>query len=179
MYSFLPLKYIDYGAHRLIDGFHVGKFTAYCPLSQTFDSYVCQDHGQYPWCHCHEKGAMAILCRKLGILYGSNVQNTCLPLHFLIGLIDNGIITVDEIFSKHRHLVHGLLNSRSMRDGYADIAKVFSVMELQENVCLRIIDKIEYNAFTLLDRFFGDIRKKKIYLAHVPWHFFLTKRLDW
>ena len=121
---------------------------------------------------------MAILCRKLGILYGSNVQNTCLPLHVLIGLIDNGIITVDEIFSKHRALVHGLLNSRSMRYGYPTIAKMFRVMELKEKVCLRIIDKIEYNTFTLLDRFFGDIRKKKIYLAHVPWHFFLTKRLD-
>ena len=68
VYSFLPLKYIDYGPHRLIDGFHVGKFSAYCPLSKTFDSYVCQDHGQYPWGHCHDKGVMAILCRKLGIL---------------------------------------------------------------------------------------------------------------
>ena len=66
-----------------------------------------------------------------------------------------------------------------MRDGYPTLAKMFRVMQLDGKMCLRIIDKIEHNTFTLLDRFFGDIRKKKIYLAHVPWHFFLSKRLDW
>ena len=171
LYSFLPAAYIDYGPHRLIGGFHVGKFTAYCPLSQTFDPYVCHDHGQYPSDHSHTKGAMAILCQKLGIRSDSNVQNTCLPLHVLIGIIDNGIMTVDEIFSRHRAFVRGLLNSRTMRDGYPTVAKMFRVMDLEDKICLRIIDRLEHNTFTLLDRFFGDIRKRKIYLAHVPWHF--------
>ena len=120
-----------------------------------------------------------MLCQKLGIRSDSNVQNTCLPLHVLIGLIDNNVLTVDEICSKHRALVYGLLNSRTMRDGYPTFAKMFRVMELEEKICLRIIDKIEHNTFTLLDRYFGDIRKKSIYLAHVPWHFFLGKMLDW
>ena len=177
--SFLPAAYLDYGPHRLINGFHVGKFTAYCPLSRTFDSYVCHDHGQYPWGHSHVKVSMVMLCQKLGIRSDSNVQNTCLPLHVLIGLIDNNVLTVDEICSKHRALVHGLLNSRTMRDGYPTVAKMFRIMELEEKICLRIIDKIEHNTFTLLDRYFGDIRKKSIYLAHVPWHFFLGKMLDW
>ena len=122
---------------------------------------------------------MAFLCQKLGILPGSNVQNTCLPLHVLIGIIDNDIMTVDQILSSHRSFVYGLLNSTYMRDGYPTLAKMFRVMQLDGKVCLRIIDKIEHNTFTLLDRYFGDIRKKNIYLAHVPWHFFLSKRLDW
>ena len=163
----------------MIGGFHVGKFTAYCPLSQTLDPYVCHDHGQYPWGHSHTKGAMAILCQKLGIRSDSNVQNTCLPLHVLIGIIDNGIMTVDEICSRHRAFVRGVLNSRTMRDGYPTVAKMFRVMDLEDKICLRLIDRIEHNTFTLLDRFFGDIREKKIYLAHVPWHFFLAKWLDW
>ena len=122
---------------------------------------------------------MAILCQKLGISHRSNVQNTCLPLHVLIGLIDDGIITLEEILDKHRVFLHGLLNSRSMRDGYPTLTRMFNVMDLHDKVCLRIIDKIEFDKFTLLDRFFGDIRKRKIYLVHIPWHFFLGKYLDW
>ena len=118
---------------------------------------------------------MVLKCPKTWVFWTPD-RDSC---DVLIGLIDNGIITVDEIFSKHRALVYGLLNSRSIRDGYPTIDNMIKVMELKEKVCLMIIDKIEYNTFTLLDRFFGDIRKKKIYLAHVPWHFFLTKRLDW
>ena len=179
MYSFLPADFTDYGPHRIFKGFHIGKFTAYCPLSQTFDSYICNDHGQYPWGHSHVKGAMAFLCQKLEIRYGSNVRNTCLPLHVLIGIIDNDIVNIDELFGKHRAFIRGLLNSRTMRDGYPTIAKMFRVLQLNEKVCLRIIDRIEYDTFTVLDRYFGDIRKKSIYIAHVPWHFFIAKCLDW
>merc|ERR1712038_2014521 len=74
-------------------------------------------------------------------------------------------------------LIHGLLNSRTMRDGYPTVAKMFRIMELEEKICLRIIDKIEHNTFTLLDRYFGDIRKKSIYLAHVPWHLFFGENV--
>ena len=177
--SFIPPEFIDYGAHKLFKGFHVGKFTAYCPLSQTFDSYVCNDHGQYPWGHSHVKGAMAIVCQKLGIRYGSNVRNTCLPLHVLIGIIDNGIMEIDELVDKHRPLISQLLNSRSMRDGYPTIAKMFDTLGINDKVCLRIIDKIDYDTFTLLDRYFGDITKKVVYITHVAWHFFIAKLLHW
>ena len=178
-YSFLPVDFTDYGPHRILRGFHIGKFTAYCPLSQTFDSYVCNDHGQYPWGHSHRRGAMALLCQKLRIKYGSNVRNTCLPLHVLIGMIDNDIINIDELAGKHRAFIHGLLSSRTMRDGYPTIKKMFRVLQLEKKVCLRIIDRIEHDTFTVLDRYFGDLRRKTIFIAHVPWHFFLAKRLDW
>ena len=122
---------------------------------------------------------MSFFYQKLGIRYGSNVRNTCLPLHVLIGLIDNNIVNFHDLFGKYRAFIHGLLGDRTMRDGYPTISKMFRILELNEKVCLRIIDKIEHDTFTVLDRYFGDIRKKTIYLAHVPWHFFLTKRLDW
>ena len=122
---------------------------------------------------------MAIVCQKLGIRYGSNVRNTCLPLHVLIGIIDNGIMDIDELVDKHRPLISQLLNSRSMRDGYPTIAKMFDTLGINDKVCLRIIDKIDYDTFTLLDRYFGDITKKVIYITHVPWHFFIAKLLHW
>ena len=140
---------------------------------------MCHDHGQYPWGHSHAKGAMAVVCQKLGIAFGSNVRNTCLPLHVLIGIIDNGIMGIDELIGKHRALLYSLLNSRYMRKGYPRIAKMFDTLKINDRVCLRIIDKIDHDTFTLLDRYFGDITKKVIYLAHIPWHFFLAKVLDW
>ena len=178
VYSFFPPEFEDYGPHRLSKGFHVGRFTAYCPLSQTFDSYVCRDYGQYPWGHSPVRGAMAVLCRRLGILYGSNVENTCLPLHVLTGLIDNDVIEIDDIVRRHYNFVKGLLNSRTMRDGYPTLAKMFNVMELQDKVCVRIIDRIEQDEFVLLDRYYGDRQKKTIYITHIPWHFFIAKLID-
>ena len=62
-----------------------------------------------------------------------------------------------------------------MRDGYPTLAKMFTVLQLWEKVCVRIIDRIEHDTFTLLDKHFGDRNRKTIYIAHVPWHFFLTK----
>ena len=122
--------------------------------------------------------SLAVLCRKLGIFYGSNVQNTCLPLHVLTAIIDNDVMDIDEIVSKHRVFVKGLLNSRTMRDGYPTLAKMFSTMDLEGKICLRIIDRIEQDEFVLLDRYYGDISKVKIYIAHIPWHFFIAKMID-
>ena len=121
---------------------------------------------------------MALLCQKLGISAKSKAQNTCLPLHVIIGLIDNGIMDLEELYGEHRAFVKGLLSSRSMRDGYPTIAKMFTVLRLWGRVCVRIIDKIEHDKFTLLDKYFGDLKNKVIYLAHIPWHFFLVKLID-
>ena len=85
---------------------------------------------------------------------------------------------IDEIFSKHRVLVKGLLNSRTMCDGYPTLAKMFSTMDLEGKSCLRIIDRIEQDEFVLLDRYYGDISKVKIYIAYIPWHFFIAKMID-
>ena len=111
-------------------------------------------------------------------VYGSNVQNTCLPLHVLTAIIDNDVMDIDDIVSKYRVFVKGLLNSRTMRDGYPTLAKMFSTMHLHGKICLRIIDRIEQDEFVLLDRFYGDIMKKKIYIAHIPWHFFIARAID-
>ena len=66
-----------------------------------------------------------------------------------------------------------------MRDGYPTIAKMFDTLGINEKVCSKIIDKIDYDTFTLLDRYFGDITKKVIYITHVPSHFFIAKLLHW
>ena len=88
------------------------------------------------------------------------------------------MIEIDDIVSKHYSFVKGLLNSRTMRDGYPTLAKMFNVMMLQDKVCVRIIDRIEQDEFVLLDRYYGDLSRKTIYITHIPWHFFLAKLID-
>ena len=44
LYSYLPDEFVDYGPHRQVKGFHVGTFTGFCPISQTFGSYICCDY---------------------------------------------------------------------------------------------------------------------------------------
>ena len=85
---------------------------------------------------------------------------------------------IEGLYGQHREFVKGLLSSRAMRDGYLTLAKMFTVLRLWGRVCVRIIDKIEHDKFTLLDKYFGDLKNKVIYLAHIPWHFFLVKLID-
>ena len=102
--------------------------------------------------HSPVRGAMAVLCRKLEIVYDGNVQNACLPLHLLTDIINNEVMDIDEIVSKHRVLLKGLLNSRTMRNGYPTRTRMFSIMGVQGKIYLRIIDRIEEEEFVLLDR---------------------------
>ena len=175
IHSFLPAKYESYGPHTLIDVFHVGKFTAYCPISQTFSSYVCNDHGQYSWGHSASRGAMAVLCRKLGILYDSNTQNTCLRLHVLISIIGDDVMGIGDIVNKYGNFVKGLLSSRTMQDGDPTLTKIFRVMKLDDSICRGIIDEIDQDDFVLLDNYYGNIKKKTMYIVHVPCHFVIVK----
>ena len=175
---YIPVKYVSYGPYKMINGFHVGVFEAFCPLSNTFNSYACYDFGQYPWGHSTVRGCMADICKRLGIGVGSDARNTCLPLHVFTGIIENDITSIDELIGPHGKFVKSLLNSQYMRDGYPTLDRIFSVLDLKDKACLRFIDKIEYRSFTLLDRYFGTLGKKTIYIVHVPWHFFIAKRLD-
>ena len=88
------------------------------------------------------------------------------------------MIGIDDIVHRHYDFVKGLLNSRTMRDGYPTLAKMFNVMELQYKLCVRIIDRIEQDEFVLLDRYYGDRQKQTIYITHIPWHFFIAKLID-
>ena len=93
-------------------------------------------------------------------------------------LIDNDIIAFEDLYGQHRQFIKGLLSSRSMRDGYPTLAKMFTVLRLWGRACVRIIDKIDHDQFTPLDKYFGDLKSKTIYLAHIPWHFFIVKKID-
>ena len=121
---------------------------------------------------------MAEICRRLGIAFGGNARNTCLPLHVFISIIENDLASIEELIGRHGKFVKSLLNSRCMRDGHPTITRIFSELNLQDKACLRIIDKIEHRSFTLLDRYFGSLGKRTLYIVHVPWHFFVAKRVE-
>ena len=116
--------------------------------------------------------------RQLGIVIEGDACNTCLPLHVFISIIENDIVSIAELIEKHGMFVKGLLNSQYMRDGYPTLSRIFSELNLRDKACLRIIDKIEHRTFTVLDRYFGTLGKKTVFIVHVPWHFFMAKRLD-
>ena len=121
---------------------------------------------------------MAVICNRLDIKIGGGACNTCLPLHVFISIIENDIVSIDDLVKKHGKFVKSLLNSQYMRDGNPTVSRIFSELNLNDKACLRFIDKIEYRSFTLIDRYFGTLGKKTLYIVHVPWHFFIAKRLD-
>ena len=175
---YIPVRYVSYGAYKMVNGFHVGKFEAFCPLSNQFDKYVCYDFGQYPWGHSSVRGCMADIWNRIGIKISGGACNTCLPLHVFISIIENDIVSIVDLVKKHGKFVKSLLNSQYMRDGNPTVSRIFSELNLNDKACLRFIDKIEYRSFTLIDRYFGTLGKKTLYIVHVPWHFFIAKRLD-
>ena len=121
---------------------------------------------------------MTEIYRRLGIAFGGNARNTCLPLHVFISIIENDLASIEELIGRHGKFVKSLLNSRCMRDAHPTITRILSELNLQDKVCVRIIDKIEHRSFTLLDRYFGTLGKRTLYIVHVPWHFFAAKRVE-
>lgn len=175
---YIPVRYISYGKYKMVNGFHVGTFSAYDPIKDNFAKFICEDHGQFPWGHSSRTGTMAELCKSLGIKRASNACNTCLPLHLFICLMDRKIISFNMIISKYAGFVKSLLNTSHMRDGYPTLKKVFSKLKLYNKACVYLIDRIESNSFTILNRHVGTIDKETIYIVHVPWHFFRARKLD-
>merc|ERR1712001_452013 len=154
---FIPMKYIHYGPYRQIDGFHTGQFSAYCPIAKSFGNYVCYDYGQYPWGHSRVDGTMAYICSKLGITLMPNVRNTCLPLHVTIGLLEQKIISVDDVVIKFREFFITFFSSSFMRDGRPTIMSFIRKLNLADRVRIRIVNSIGVGNFPLLDRYFGKL----------------------
>ena len=177
LHIYIPQRYISYGSYTKVNGFHVGVFEAYDPLTDSFSKYICQDHGQYPWGHSTDKGTMAYICAKLGIWLGSNVANTCLPLHVTISLLEAEVLSVKDIIDTHGKFFHTFLSSTFMRDGIPTISSFFRNLKLTFKVCVRLVNSIDAGQFTLLDEYFGNISAKTIYIVHSRVHFFTAKKL--
>ena len=106
------------------------------------------------------------------------IRNTCLPLHITIGLLEQKIISIDDVVTKFRGFFITFFSSNFMRDGRPTIMSFVRKLRLADKVCIRIVNSIEVGKFTLLDRYFGKLTEKKIYIAHSYLHFFQVKHLD-
>ena len=97
----------------------------------------------------------------LGISWKPNVQNTCLPLHITIGLLELKIISVQDVVNKYGKFFRIFLGSSYMRKGVPTIMSFIKKLKLAEKICIRLINAIEVNNFTLLDRYFGNLLRKQ------------------
>ena len=162
----------------MVNGFHAGTFSAYDPIQDKFANFACGDHGQFPWGHSPRRGTMAELCKILGIKQTSNACYKCLPLYLFISLLDCIIISIEMIIAKYSSFVKSLLKTSHMRDGYPTLKRVFAKLKLYDKACVYLIDRIESDSFTTLNRYVGTRGKETIYIVHVPWHFFRARKID-
>ena len=168
---FYPKEALQNCAHSFSNGFNIGFFKVFCTRSCMSISLTSFDHGQYPWGRHQHRGAMAFLCKSLGI--ASFARNTCLPTHLLIGLIYFKILSLEEILSYHRPFVKNMLSSQHMREDIPTIMSFLKRFQLKNKVCFRSVVFIPDQGFVLLSRYFGNISKQNIFLIHRHQHFFL------
>ena len=169
---YLPAKYVSYAPYRSTNGFHIGVFSAYDPLSNSFAKYICNDFGQYPWGRSSYRGTMAYICHRLDIQIRSNVCNTCLPLHVTIGLLEKIVLSIRDIVVTHGNFFRNFLSSSFMRDALPTINSFFRNLKLDNKVCVRIINAIEIDKFMVLKEYFGNTDTPTIHIVHSQVHYF-------
>ena len=121
---------------------------------------------------------MAYICKKLRLSEVSGICNTCLPLHVTIGLLEENILSINDVVNKYRKFFHCFFSTNFMRDGVPTFLSFIRNLNLADKVCIRVVNAIEVDNFVLLERYYGRLSCKKIFIAHSKIHFFLVKALD-
>ena len=106
---FFPNKHYSSKQFFFSNSFNKGKINVYCHHTKKTFSLTCFDHGQYPWGRHKTKGSMALLCKRL---ITRDACNTCLPLHIIIGLRHQRIISMNDIIDFHSQFVKNMLSCR-------------------------------------------------------------------
>ena len=167
---YFPKSHLATTPHAFCKNFNTGIIQIICPVHSKKISLRSYDHGQYPWGRSKSRGAMAFICRKLGI--SSNSCNTCLPLHIIIGLLFFKVISLREIVTKFSKFVKNMLSSQHMRELGPTINAFLTKFKIKEKVCFRTIVYIS-DKFIPLKNYFGSFDKQHIYLIHRHNDFFL------
>ena len=154
--------------------YYKGFFKAFCMLSNKDFTFYAVDHGAYPWGRSSKKGVLAFICQSLGIGTNSGVFNCCLFTHFLVSILDLGLISAAELLHNHETLLRKFLFSRILRDDDMVINFALKNLNLTKKVCIRFISNIS-NKFYLSVQVFGSVTGAPIFFCNTKKHFFIAK----
>ena len=102
---FFPKKHRAAIPHRVDDGYNRGTFSVHWPSTNKFRHFLSIDHGQFPWGRSPIQGSMAFICSHLNISPSSNVRNTCLALHIIVGVLQNSLVHLKSLITVHKSLL--------------------------------------------------------------------------
>ena len=156
------------------DRYYKGYFEAFCMLSNKNFTYYAVDHGAYPWGRSPKKGVLAFICQSLGIGTNSGVFNCCLFTHFLVAILDLGLVSAAELLQNHEALLRKFLFSRIIRDDDIVINFALKHLNLTKKVCIRFISNSS-NKFYLSVQVFGSVTGTPIFFCNINKHFFIAK----
>ena len=126
--------------------------------------------GKLPWGRDPSKGALAAICISLGINTKSGVFNCCLFVHLLVGILECGLTTVDELLTFHPQLLENYLSSIFIRDDSKVVNDVLDSLDLREKNCVRFVT-YAFDGFLLSHETFGNHSFSTIFIAHKRNHF--------
>ena len=173
---YFPVNGFDYGAHRILNGYHIGKLTVYSGEDDAFYSYIAMDHGQYPWGRSSSEGAMAFLTNSMGITPDTGVCNTCLATHLPIRLLQNRIVSTRCLLENFSSVMFNYFHSDETRVAEVAVPDFLNTIQVKNKVCIRIISHRSGDDFILLPEKYGNPNcSTMVYIVHSINHFFLAK----
>ena len=97
-----------------------GLLSAYCSISKNWLTFLSFDHGAYPWGRSPLRGALAALCRLVGINTKSGTFNCCIICHLLVANLEMDFFSINDLYTYHLPLLKKYLVSKIKRD-YDDV----------------------------------------------------------
>ena len=155
-----------------------GLLSAFCDTVSKWFTFVVMDHGAYPFGRSPKKGALAALCRLMGITTKSGTFNCCCFIHLLVAFLDLNLFSIKDLYTSYEPLLRKYMFSRESRFYDAVINDVLLSLNLSEKVGIRIIFRSLEKVVQLSPYYFGNPQGIEIFLVHdrEKKHFFLAKR---
>ena len=155
--------------------YNSGVFWAFDVIIQKWVSFSAHDHGQYPWGRDRNSGALASLCKLLGIVSSDNVRNCCLFVHLLMAILEAHLFSVDDLFNSFEPLLRKFLVSNTMRTDIEVVPEFLDTLKIRHKIYVRFIFLHDDGIFYLCSEFFGNPKAHGILLAYSKSHFFLAR----
>ena len=155
-----------------------GLLSAYCSIAKKWLTFLTFDHGAYPWGRSPLRGALAGLCRLVGISTNTGTFNCCLICHLLVAILDMDLFSIKDLYTSHLPLLKKYMVSKIKRDHDDVINDVLDSLNLTEKISVRTILRVGHDTnFSLSTKSIGNPNGKTVFLTFdgKKEHFFLAK----